>query len=209
MQTKVLQLPTGKNLKINEKFKNLLRKLTERERKELQLSIKRDGVIDPIRYRKAGDGSLEIIDGHNRYEIATELGLPFEMREVKFTCPLDEAVMYWMYQHQSARRGGEYADVEMTRLMVIIKKWMGENGSMASAIRQVAADTGKSPEAIKKANQRADKAKTPRPSKTLTERLKTSLQGTPDANEIRELITYLQTLLEQIEKPGDQTGLRW
>lgn len=202
MQTKVLQLPTGKNLQINPKFKNLLRKLTDKERAELRLSIKRDGVIDAIRYRKAPDGSLEIIDGHNRYEIATELGKDFELHEVKFLCPLDEAVMYWMYQHQSARRGGEYAEAEMTKLMVVINQWRDGNGSMAAAIRQVAADTGKTPEAIKKANQRANKPIQPKPIKTLTERVKTSMQGTIDANEIRELITYLQTILEQIEKPS-------
>lgn len=202
MQTKVLQLPTGKNLQINPKFKNLLRQLTEKERLELRRSIKRDGVIDAIRYRKAPDGSLEIIDGHNRYEIATELGKDFELHEVKFACPLDEAVMYWMYQHQSARRGGEYAEAEMTRLMVIIKRWQGESGSMASAIRQVAEDIGKTPEAVKKASQRANRPNQPKPIKTLAERIKTAVNGEVTASEIREVIEYLSELLEQIEKPS-------
>lgn len=84
-------------LTINESFNRLLGKLSEEEVTELEASILSEGVRDPIVTWKG-----TIIDGHNRYRIATKHGLPFKTTELQFDSELDAQV--WIIANQFARR---------------------------------------------------------------------------------------------------------
>jgi len=90
---------------IDPEFQALIPPLTPAEREALTFAIVQAGrVLDPIKvWAKPGDMSgFTIVDGHNRYEIATELGLPFEVQALEF--PDRDAVKAWMLKHQCARR---------------------------------------------------------------------------------------------------------
>ncbi len=71
------------NLKINESFNRLLGKLSDEELRELEASILEEGVRDPI---VTWQGT--IIDGYNRYRIATKHGLTFVVEEMEFETEL-------------------------------------------------------------------------------------------------------------------------
>lgn len=87
---------------IDEHFKNLIQPLTPLERSRLEENIQDAGkarnplVVWPV------DGEQVLIDGHNRYEICTEFGLPFTVDEVEFA-DRDEAEQ-WILKEQLGRR---------------------------------------------------------------------------------------------------------
>jgi N6-adenosine-specific RNA methylase IME4 len=84
-------------VRIDPEFQALIPPLRPEERAQLEANIAAEGVRDPL---VVWDGVL--VDGHNRYEIATRLGLPFAVRTLSFSSR-DEAIE-WMYQHQLGRR---------------------------------------------------------------------------------------------------------
>lgn len=197
MKTNVLQLPTGKMLKINKKLQNLLRPLTEIERSELEKSIKRDGVLDAIKYWKNPDNdNFEVIDGHNRKEIADRLGLNYEMVEIKFTvAPIIESVMYWMYRNQSARRDGQINAPAMAKCLQAIAAYKDAPISEYKAVQTIASDTGVSANTVKSQLQREKPLKT---LKTPKDKAIETL-GKLDRETLVELFNWLR---EQIEKPS-------
>lgn len=82
---------------IDEEFKNLIPPLSEEEREQLETNIIGDGIRDPL---VVWDGIL--IDGHNRYSIACEHGIDFDVVEMNFGSR-DEARI-WVIQNQLGRR---------------------------------------------------------------------------------------------------------
>lgn len=84
-------------LSIDAEFKALIPPLSDEERGLLEESIVAEGCRDPI-VTWAG----VIVDGHNRYEICTEFGVPFATVEREFEGR--EAVKEWMLRNQLARR---------------------------------------------------------------------------------------------------------
>jgi 16S rRNA G966 N2-methylase RsmD len=85
------------NITIDPEFKALIPPLAPEELAQLESNIIADGCRDPL---VTWQGSL--IDGHNRYEICTRHGLPFETVEVQFA---DRTVaMLWMIDNQKGRR---------------------------------------------------------------------------------------------------------
>lgn len=82
---------------IDQEFKNLIPPLTADERKMLEESILSEGCRDVL---ITWNGIL--IDGHNRYEICTEHGLPFQTVEYQFE-DRDEAIE-WIIRNQFGRR---------------------------------------------------------------------------------------------------------
>jgi len=84
-------------LKINKKFQSLLPKLSEKEYELLRDSIILNGVIDPIVISKGF-----IIDGHNRYEIATKYDKNFEVTEMFFD--KDKDIEVYMLKNQLGKR---------------------------------------------------------------------------------------------------------
>jgi phage N-6-adenine-methyltransferase len=72
------------DIKIDEGFAAMLWPLSAEERQNLEeLIIEHGGARDPL-VVWAKSGTLTLIDGHNRYEICTRLGLPFDIHEVRF-----------------------------------------------------------------------------------------------------------------------------
>jgi 16S rRNA G966 N2-methylase RsmD len=85
------------NITIDPEFKALIPPLAPEELAQLEVNIIADGCRDPL---VTWQGS--IIDGHNRYEICTRHGLPFETVEVDFADRT--AAMLWMIDNQKGRR---------------------------------------------------------------------------------------------------------
>ena len=84
-------------LKIDPEFRDLIPPLTEEEHKMLEASIVREGCDTPL---TIWNGT--IVDGHNRYEICRRHEIPFTYDEREFESK--EAAMFWMLEHQLARR---------------------------------------------------------------------------------------------------------
>ena len=84
-------------LKIKEEFKKLIPPLTAEEFKQLETNCINEGIRDAI---VTWNGF--IIDGHNRYKIATDWQLSFKTIEKAFDS--EEAVKEWMIINQFGRR---------------------------------------------------------------------------------------------------------
>ena len=69
---------------IDAEFAALIPPLSAEERRQLEENIvEHGGARDPL-VVWASKGKLTILDGHNRYEICTRLGLPFDVHEMRF-----------------------------------------------------------------------------------------------------------------------------
>jgi N6-adenosine-specific RNA methylase IME4 len=84
-------------LKIKQEFKNLIPPLTKEEFTQLENNCLDEGIREPIIIWKDF-----IIDGHNRYEIATRWGLEYKTTEKHFDS--EEDVKEWMILNQFGRR---------------------------------------------------------------------------------------------------------
>ena len=105
----------SEKLKIEPKFKNLIRPLSQHEYQQLEFNIKREGCREPIiAWRDT------IIDGHNRYEICTRLGIPFQVKDIQFDS--DEDAIAWICSNQLGRRNIS----EETRKYLIGKRYEAE-----------------------------------------------------------------------------------
>ena len=67
-------------LKINPEFKNLIRPLRRKELLQLEENLLADGCREPIITWKGF-----IVDGHNRYELCSKHGIPFQVLEKEFS----------------------------------------------------------------------------------------------------------------------------
>lgn len=86
-----------KNIEIDPEFQSLIPPLAPDELAQLEANILADGCRDPL---VVWGGIL--IDGHNRHEICTRHGLPFETVEMVFADR--DAAMDWMDANQLGRR---------------------------------------------------------------------------------------------------------
>lgn len=84
-------------IRINDEFKKLIPPLTAEEYAGLEKSILEEGCRDALVLW----GNV-LIDGHNRYEICTKHGIPFETVKKEFDSR-DDAIL-WMLNNQLARR---------------------------------------------------------------------------------------------------------
>lgn len=113
------------NLKINEELKALIPPLKEDEYKLLEKSLIDEGCRD-----KLITWNDTIVDGHNRYEICTKHGIPFETEDRDFDNI--EAVKDWMDVNQLGRRNltNDQRKIIIGRRYNREKKSMSEAGSM-------------------------------------------------------------------------------
>jgi 16S rRNA G966 N2-methylase RsmD len=87
---------------VDAEFAALIPPLSAEERQQLEENIvEHGGARDPL-VVWASKGTLTLLDGHNRYEICTRLGLPFEIEEMRFDHRED--AMLWMIDNQRGRR---------------------------------------------------------------------------------------------------------
>lgn len=80
-------------LKIDNEFRRLIHPLQRKDYLRLEESIITEGCAEPI---VIWNGT--IIDGHNRYEICTRHGIPFEVKAMVFECR--EGVIAWICAKQ-------------------------------------------------------------------------------------------------------------
>lgn len=78
-------------VKIHPELRDLIPPLDPTEFKNLRKSIKRRGIEEPIVVTRIGDDTY-IVDGHNRHEIGTGLGIEIPTRELKFLDNLRDAL---------------------------------------------------------------------------------------------------------------------
>ena len=107
-----------------------------------------------------------LIDGHNRYEICTRLGVPFETRMVSL--PNRESVLDWMDKNQAGRRNMTTKDLEIVRGRIYNRRKKGdgqrgpeklvqsEQAFPASTAEIVAAELEVSPSTVKRSGKRAE-----------------------------------------------------
>jgi N6-adenosine-specific RNA methylase IME4/DNA-binding XRE family transcriptional regulator len=104
-------------IKINDNFKNLIPELTPDEFEQLQKNCIKEGILESI---KTWNGF--IIDGHNRYEIATKHGLKYEIKEMQFES--ENHVIEWIILHQFGRRN--LPNYERAKLALRLKDLFAE-----------------------------------------------------------------------------------
>jgi phage N-6-adenine-methyltransferase len=93
---------TFEDIVIDPEFAARIPPLALEERKQLEINIiEHGGARDPL-VMWSRKGKLTILDGHNRYEICTRLGLPFDIHELSFTAR-DKAAD-WIDRNQLGRR---------------------------------------------------------------------------------------------------------
>lgn len=86
-----------------DKFKDLLPRLSAGDYTKLKRSILKYGCRDPLIIWKRENARDVLVDGHHRYEICKENGIPYEVKFISFDGGEDEAVK-WMLDNQRGRR---------------------------------------------------------------------------------------------------------
>lgn len=90
------------DIKIDAELQGLLPALAYDERQKLEeLIVDHGGARDPLVVWPS-KGKMTLVDGHNRYEICTRLGLPFDVTEKKFASKAEARI--WMRANQGGRR---------------------------------------------------------------------------------------------------------
>jgi phage N-6-adenine-methyltransferase len=101
------------DIKIDAEFSALIPPLTADERKQLEANISaHGGARDPL-VVWASKGTLTLLDGHNRYEICTRLGLPFDIHELRFKDR--EEAEDWIDRNQLGRRNLDSRQMSLLR----------------------------------------------------------------------------------------------
>lgn len=107
-------------LEIDDQFKLLIPPLSSEEREQLEQNIAQDGCREPLCVWNS-----IILDGHNRYEICTRLGIPFTVVHV-FLKTRDDAIA-WICANQLGRRNIS----ERIRRYLIGKRYEAEKNTGA------------------------------------------------------------------------------
>ncbi len=93
---------TFDDIVVDTEFAALIPPLAAEEREQLEANIaEHGGARDPI-VVWGREGKLTILDGHNRYEICTRLGLPFDIHQLSFASR--EKAADWIDRNQLGRR---------------------------------------------------------------------------------------------------------
>ena len=97
----ITDFPGLPNLEIDPEFKDLIPPLDQGERDDLKKSIEKEGCRDKLVTCEL-EGKNILLDGHNRYEICKELGIPFQSAEIKVSNRTEAKI--WIIKNQRARR---------------------------------------------------------------------------------------------------------
>lgn len=98
------------NIQIDSEFQALIPPLSAEERAQLEANLLADGCRDPLVVWEVTQADQErdiaarhiLIDGHNRYEICTRLGIEYDVEEMLFDGRSD--VIEWIIKNQFGRR---------------------------------------------------------------------------------------------------------
>jgi phage N-6-adenine-methyltransferase len=98
---------------VDAEFAALIPPLSAEERQQLEENIvEHGGARDPL-VVWASKGTLTLLDGHNRYEICTRLGLPFDIHELRFKDR--EEAEDWIDRNQLGRRNLDSRQMSLLR----------------------------------------------------------------------------------------------
>jgi len=90
-------------IQIDDELRDLIPAITADEREQLEHNIiAHGGARDPLVVWLAADDTWILLDGHNRYEICTRLGLRFSVAEARFDTR--EQAADWIDRNQLGRR---------------------------------------------------------------------------------------------------------
>lgn len=89
-------------LTIDAEFKSLIPPLSEQEFTLLKQQILERGCLQPLCVWRDGDARI-VLDGHNRYQICTEIGVQPPFINVPNITAREEATL-WILEHQAGRR---------------------------------------------------------------------------------------------------------
>lgn len=132
-------------MSVNPELERELPPLDDSRMTYLRIAIKRDGILDAVKYWVNPETGLnEIIDGHHRHKIAQELGIMYAVKEVDFTGRTITAVKYWMHVNQSGRRGSEVNTARMIELKEMLAAESKEHKTKTQIVKEVATDAKKS-----------------------------------------------------------------
>lgn len=93
---------TEKKLVISKELQDYIIPLNTEEFKQLENNIIKEGCRDPLVVWPKDNGSLVLVDGHNRYKICQKHDIPFNIKKIPFA-NVDE-VKLWMVNNQMGRR---------------------------------------------------------------------------------------------------------
>jgi phage N-6-adenine-methyltransferase len=98
---------------VDAEFAALIPPLSAEERQQLEENIvEHGGARDPL-VVWASKGTLTLLDGHNRYEICTRLGLPFDVHELRLKSR--EEAEDWIDKNQLGRRNLDARQMSLLR----------------------------------------------------------------------------------------------
>lgn len=117
-------------LEIKEEFKKLIPALTAEEFKQLEANCLEEGIREKI---ITWNGV--IIDGHNRYEIATRWNLDYQTESKRFAN--ESEVKLWMIDNQNGRRN--LTDGWKYKLQQVKKEILSEKGKEAMERKPISA----------------------------------------------------------------------
>lgn len=104
-------MKTIDGITIDREFKNLIPAIGDEERKQLEENIVEfGGARDPLVVWSNGDRDI-LIDGHNRYEICTRLGLNYHVEAMEF--PSRDEAADWIDRNQLGRRNLSRQDYKL------------------------------------------------------------------------------------------------
>ena len=104
-------MKTIDGITIDREFKNLIPAISDEERKQLEENIiEHGGARDPLVVWRDSDRDI-LIDGHNRHEICTRLGLEYSVEAMEFASR-DEAAD-WIDRNQLGRRNLSRQDYKL------------------------------------------------------------------------------------------------
>jgi hypothetical protein len=151
---------TKNALQIDPEFRSLLPILTTEESAALEESIEREGCRDAL--IAWGD---TLVDGHNRHEICTRRGFPFQVRQMDFDSRED--VLIWICANQNARRNitpeqraylqGRRYEAEKKKCAVnqYTADAAPQNGERQTTAERIASEVGVSKNTVERAGQYA------------------------------------------------------
>ena len=151
---------TKNALQIDPEFRSLLPILTTEESAALEESIEREGCRDALIV-----WGNTLVDGHNRHEICTRRGFPFQVRQMDFHSRED--VIIWICTNQNARRNitpEQKAYLQGRRYETEKKKCTAnqytadaapQNGERQTTAERIASEVGVSKNTIERAGQYA------------------------------------------------------
>lgn len=128
---------TTADIAIDDEFRGLIPPLAHDEYAQLVANLRAEGCREPlVLWREPPDGQrLLLLDGHNRYAICQEYGIPYQVMVLNDTVPLltRQAAMVWILRNQLGRRN--LSDIDRVGVALKLKPLLVEQGKERQGAR--------------------------------------------------------------------------